>query len=123
MKSVFILLILISTNLFAEIGLTKTECDQKYGNATPEQGNEGFVYSHKKLKITTYFENDKCWQIVYNSERKFSKSQFKLIVKKNCNEKYKLDNEDKQQKSKHYRSKNFFIDAKEKEIVITYQPS
>ncbi|MCM8535462.1 MAG: hypothetical protein NE334_05960 [Lentisphaeraceae bacterium] len=123
MKSLFIFFSLFSTSLFAEIGMTKAECNQKYGEATPEPDNEGFIYTHKKLKITTYFENGKCWQIVYNSERKFSKSQFKLIVKKNCNEKYKLDNEDKREKSKHYRSKNFFIDTKEKEIVITYQPS
>ena len=106
----------------AQIGYTKAECDRKYGNSVPND-NGGFVYNYGGLEISIYMSEEKCWQIHYKSERKFSKSKKTLLIKRNVKEKYKLTIEDKRTKETHYKSKNYYIDCTENTILITYDPS
>ena len=122
MKAILTILLIFPMLINAQIGYTKDQCDRKYGNSTPDDA-QGFVYNYQGLKISVYFSNGKCTQIAYESNKKFTKSKQTLLIKRNVKEKYKLTADIPEEKSKHYKSKNFYIDCMEKEIVITYDPS
>ena len=122
MRYIFLFLTFIGTSIFANIGMSKAECDKKYGDSVHYPDGDGFSYTYNKLTVIAFFENDKCSQIIYRSTKKFTNGKFKSLVKENCKEKYKLTLDAKEEKSKHYQSKNFYIDFKEKEIVITFDP-